>query len=184
MALFLWEDMWCSRCNTSGNPLLSLLASDYIDQILGRKKHYSIFHLMPSLHSLYDPTFTFSTFFSQFFASYPILSPSVSPGPVLSRRESFISRMKALSLFDCVRKVMTVAHHRLLSIVGCCWSFHSWPFIKVPLFLSYPYLQPLPITALRSRTVLSLSYRDLKSMKPTKAMLKTHHRSPGGLRVI
>ena len=73
----------------------------------------------------------FSRIIVQFFASLPILSVSISlsPGPVLSKRKSSISRMKDLSLSDCVRKVMTAAHH---SPPRSCWLlifFHAWTVI-------------------------------------------------------
>lgn len=72
-----------------------------------KKKHYSIIHLMPFLHPSHCQTF-FPFLFSH---NFIFCSLSVSPEPALSRRESSISRMKALSLFGCVRKVMTAAHH-------------------------------------------------------------------------
>lgn len=105
------------------NPLPSPLTTDYMHQIL--KRNCSIIHLMPCLRSSYHPASLaiFILIISQFFASSPVLiaSPSVSPGPALSRRESFISRMKVLLLFDCARKVMTAAYHlpRMLLIFSC-----------------------------------------------------------------
>lgn len=73
----------------------------------------------------------FSRIIFQFFASLPILTVSISlsPGPVLSKRKSSISRIKDLSIFDCVRKVMTAAHHspprpRWLLIFSCLDAYH------------------------------------------------------------
>lgn len=40
--------------------------------------------------------------------------PSVSAGPASCRRRSFISRMRALSPFGCVRKVTAAARHLLM----------------------------------------------------------------------
>lgn len=78
-------------------------------------------------HSYYFTLyFTFFTLIICHFASFFCLHVSLSifPGPVLSRRESFISRIKALLLSDCVRKVMTAAHH---SLPLPCWLLiFSW----------------------------------------------------------
>lgn len=36
--LFLWKDVYCACYDTSGNPLPSPLTTDYMDQVLKRKK--------------------------------------------------------------------------------------------------------------------------------------------------
>lgn len=50
---------------SSGNPLPSPLAEEYMDQKLKKKKkHYSIIHLMRSLHPSYHPTLSPFSFLS------------------------------------------------------------------------------------------------------------------------
>lgn len=113
-----------------GTHYFPLPAEDDIGWILQKKDSSIVLRHLITLFAPLSP----ASFCSLCNFIFPFLCTTlfVSPGPALSRRESSISRMKALSPFGCVRKVMTAADHRLLSRAGCS-SFHPRPLIIMSL---------------------------------------------------
>lgn len=146
--------------------------------------------LLPSSLTGYFHSHNFPIF--RFLPPVLIASPSVSPGPALSRRESFISRMKVLLLFDCARKVMTAAHHppsyaARLFMLGSLITVPLSPSVS----LCPPTTPPLPdphppLKQNGSQSFilgLKKKYRANRS-GIEKPLRTTHQRSPGNLNIL
>lgn len=103
----------CVHYEPSGSPLPPSVTQDYMEQILKKENLCGIVYLMPFTVQCFIP-FLCHLYFSFIYFSLPFPLVFASPGPVLFRRESFISRMKVLSPFGFVRKVMAAAQHLLL----------------------------------------------------------------------